>query len=58
MINDMFSMMSIETMDYSRPNSIEVLESDISYHFGMLLDTRCRCYFSVAIYCALMPFII
>ena len=35
-------------MDYSRPHSLEVLETDIGYHFGMLLDTRCRCYFSVA----------
>jgi hypothetical protein len=43
-------------MDYSRPNSIEVLESDIGYHFGMLLDIQCRCYFSVAVYCVLMPF--
>jgi hypothetical protein len=51
-------MMSIETMDYSRPNSIEVLESNIGYHFGMLLDTWCRYYFSVAVYCVLMPFII
>jgi speckle-type POZ protein len=43
-----FSLKSIETMDYSRPHSIEVSETDVGYHFGMLLDTHCRCYFSVA----------
>jgi speckle-type POZ protein len=27
-------------MDYSRPHSIEVPESDIGYHFGTLLDNQ------------------
>jgi len=30
----------VSTMDYSRPHSIEVPESDIGYHFGTLLDTQ------------------
>jgi speckle-type POZ protein len=30
----------VSTMDYSRPHSIEVPESDIGFHFGTLLDTQ------------------
>lgn len=30
----------VSTMDYSRPYSIHVPESDIGYHFGTLLDTQ------------------
>jgi speckle-type POZ protein len=30
----------VSTMDYSRPHSIEVPESDIGYHFGTLLDSQ------------------
>nr|XP_034577384.1 probable zinc metalloprotease EGY1, chloroplastic [Setaria viridis] len=30
----------VSTMDYSRPHSIEVPESDIGYHFGTLLDNQ------------------
>jgi speckle-type POZ protein len=30
----------VSTMDYSRPHSIEVPESDIGYHFGTLLDSE------------------
>jgi speckle-type POZ protein len=30
----------VSTMDYSRPHSVEIPDSDIGYHFGSLLDTR------------------
>jgi speckle-type POZ protein len=30
----------VSNMDYSRPHSIEVPESDIGYHFGTLLDSQ------------------
>lgn len=30
----------VSTMDYSRPHSIEVPDSDIGHHFGTLLDSQ------------------
>jgi speckle-type POZ protein len=30
----------VSTIDYSRPHSIQVPDSDISYHFGSLLDNQ------------------
>ena len=30
----------VSTIDYSRPHSIQVPDSDIGYHFGSLLDNQ------------------
>ena len=30
----------VSTIDYSRPHSIQVPDSDIGYHFGSLLDSN------------------